>query len=169
MKKFFTLIFTFILLTSCGGKTEKLENAANSDYVTDSFEVSYPKNWTTQEGSIDNATVYSFDSIKLITFSRAGAGLGDNPFSFEEINAKFKAAFEKVGISNIVEPDNGLSVKIITYNGAVDGFIYQPSSQVGTVAIWDNGKTTYALLDQNDMHQKDGHFQEMYQSFKFKN
>lgn len=170
MKKFLAVIFASLLLVSCGGKTEPLETATTKDFVTSDFELSYPKNWNTQSGEIDFATVYAFDSLKLIAFSRAPEDSLDGPLlSFEDTNAKFKAAFDKAGEVNIAEPDNGLSVTIITYKESVEPFIYTVNSTVGTVAIWDNGKTSYALLDENDMHQMDGYFQEIYQSFKYKN
>lgn len=151
-----------LLLVSCGG--QNLSNAIDPNlkqYVSGSFELYHPKSWVTVQSESGYATVYSIDSLTLISFSRA-AGL-----DVEETYEKFKGGFLSKGELSEVETPNNIDVEIIKYNGYVNNFVYKTVVSEGTIALWNNGKTSYALLDVADTHQADGSFAAIYNSFKY--
>ena len=163
MKKILSLALLLnLLLVACDGQNLSAAIDPNlKQYTTDSFELYHPKSWITVQSESGFATVYSIDSLTLISFSRA-EGLGT-----EETYEKFRGGFLSRGELREVETPNDIDIEIIKYAGYVNNFVYKTSVSEGTIALWNNGKTSYALLDVADTHQADGSFAAIYNSFKY--
>ncbi len=157
-----------ITLSSCGGSKSSYQGPTDNLLQTSSFQLYYRKDWSEVVNEIPYATVYSIDSLKLVSFSRApGEGTGKTVLSFKDTNKKFKEIFLAGGNAEKVKTENGIEVEVIKYQGLTKSYIFPLTAQSGTVALWDNGKTSYALIDQIDMHQADGGFESVYQTFKY--
>ena len=169
MKKIISTFLLLISLGSCGGESKESVQTGKK-LETPAFELYYRKDWTETKGEIDFATVYSLDSLQLLSFSRAPLeGMGKTVMSFEDTYKTFESSFASVGTTEEISTNNGIDMEIIKYKNIEKAFIFDVTSAMGTVAIWNDGKTSYALIDQNDMHQADGEFKSIYESFKYLN
>ncbi|MFH0819299.1 MAG: hypothetical protein V1898_04855 [Patescibacteria group bacterium] len=125
---------------------------------------SYPADWKTKNGSIDCATVYEFDTLKLIEFTECPAtNLGGEMLSATQTYSRFINSFTLAEVSSDVETPNA-TIAVISYANTEDNGVYAMSEDSGTVAIWQMNKMSFALLDENNIHQADGTFMEILKS-----
>lgn len=177
MKKLISIVLIVLILSlaSCanGAGKKKIDYSNDKNlkkYSNDIFELYHPKSWTTVQSESGYATVYSFDSLQLISFGRAPEeGSGKRVLSFQDTYEKFRGGFLSKGSSVVVETSNGIDVEVIQFSDYVNNFVFKTSVSEGTIALWNDGKTSYALIDVADMHQAEGGFAAIYDSFKYLN
>ena len=142
---------------------ENWKNYSNQD---NNFSLQYPATWTTQDGDIECASVYEFDTLKLIVFGVCWKdSVGGEQLSFSETYNKFKAGFTENAEIN-TETINNISMEIIKYSAIADNGIYTIYDETGTLALWQKDSKGFTLVDEGNKHQEDGTFDEILESIE---
>ncbi|HBY93149.1 MAG TPA: hypothetical protein DEP84_04150 [Chloroflexi bacterium] len=131
------------------------------------FELQHPREWEVRGGGIDFADIFQLGPLKLLIFSAIPRGdLGGSTLTPEETFARFRnSLIEGATITETLI--NGFRVDIIRYSHRTDHAVYTEIAAPGTVALWQRGEWSYALIDEGDQLQQNGGFDRVLQSFQF--
>lgn len=159
MKKFILLIT--LLLTSCGTPEPKLIFGSN-------FEFEIPGTFKTFDYKEECGHIWAIGDLRFVEFDQCWKDSSKvEMYDFDQTYKVFRAKFVDGGKVSSDVYNDGRIVETVSYNKLSNDFIYQPKTEIGTIAMWRKGVKGYALIDENNEYQTDGTFGTIVNKFKF--